>query len=68
MERELLEGMCNCYSACGENFENTVRMVAHARGLTVADVKEILAMLAKDHGNDKDYMTLRSRLPAAFPF
>ncbi|MDA4126605.1 MAG: hypothetical protein OK452_05310 [Thaumarchaeota archaeon] len=31
-DRELLEGMCNCYSVCGEGFEETVRMVASARG------------------------------------
>ncbi len=67
-DRELLEGMCNCYSACGEDFENTVRMVASSRGRTKADVKETLGRLGKDHARDNDFRELRSRLPAGFPF
>ncbi len=67
-DRELLEGMCNCYSVCGDDFESTARMIASSRGRTTADVKETLVMLAKNHGHDKDYMTLRSKLPADFPF
>ncbi len=67
-DRELLQGMCNCFSVCGENFENTVKMVAGARGRTPADVKSTLATLARTHGRDEDYKSLRSRLPADFPF
>jgi hypothetical protein len=67
-DRELLEGMCNCYSVCGEGFEETVRMVAASRGRTTSDVKQNLMILAKEHGRDGDYQVLRSRLPADFPF
>jgi hypothetical protein len=67
-ERELLQGMGNCYASCGDDFENTVGMVASARGRTPADVKETLLTMAKNYVSDKDYVTLRSRLPAEFPF
>ena len=67
-ERELLQGMGNCYASCGDDFENTVGMVASARGRTPDDVKETLANMATNYGNDEDYLTLRSRLPADFPF
>jgi hypothetical protein len=67
-DRELLEGMCNCRSICGEDFDNTVKMVAGARGRTEEDVKETLLTVAKNHSRDKEYLTLRSRLPADFPF
>jgi hypothetical protein len=67
-ERELLQGMGNCYASCGDDFENTVGMVASARGRTSSDVKETLANMAKNYASDKDYVTLRSRLPAEFPF
>jgi hypothetical protein len=67
-DRELLEGMCNCHSVCGEGFEETVRMVASARGRTSDDVKETLARVAKVHSDDSDYALLRSRLPRDFPF
>jgi hypothetical protein len=60
--------MCNCYSVCGEDFENTVRMVANARRRTPDDVKEALARVARAHGRDSDYRVLRKRLPADFPF
>lgn len=67
VDRELLEGMGNCYSVCGEDFESTVRMVASTRGRTATDVKEALARVAKDNGRDSDFRELRSRLPASFP-
>ena len=60
--------MCNCYSACGDDFEGTVRMVAGARGRTTEDVKETLLRLAKETAGEQEYQTLRSRLPAEFPF
>ena len=68
MDRELMEGMCNCYSACGEDYDGTVRMVAGARGRTSAEVKETLARLAKDNANDIGFRELRNRLPSNFPF
>ena len=64
----MLEGMCNCHSACGGDFESTVKMVAGARGRTERDVKEALAAMAKSYAGDEEYRTLRSRLPSAFPF
>lgn len=67
-DKELLEGMCNCYSVCGENFENTVRMVAGSRGRTPEDVKETLLRLVKENANENDYRAFRSRLPPGFPF
>jgi hypothetical protein len=67
-DRELLQGMCNCYSACGDDFENTVRMVAGARGRTTDDVKETLLRLAKENAGGQEYGTFRSRLPTEFPF
>jgi len=66
-EEELLTGMGNCYAACGEDFEGTVRMVAGARGRTVPDVKATLARLRDAHGSDPEYQRLRRRLPADFP-
>jgi hypothetical protein len=60
--------MCNCYSVCGEDFENTVRMVARSRGRTSEDVKETLRRLAKEAATEGEYRALRSRLPAGFPF
>jgi hypothetical protein len=67
-DRELLEGMCNCYSVCGEDFENTVRMVAGSRGRASEDVKVTLSRLAMENGAEPDYQTLRKRLPKDFPF
>jgi hypothetical protein len=67
-DRELLEGMCNCYSVCGEDFEGTVRMVAGARDRTAVDVKETLSRLAMENGTEDEYRSLRGRLPAEFPF
>jgi hypothetical protein len=68
VDLELLQGMCNCYSVCGEDFENTVRMVAGSRGRTKEDVKGTLARLAKEHGKEREYLDLRRRLPEEFPF
>jgi hypothetical protein len=67
-DKELLEGMGNCYSACGDDFDNTVSMVAGARGRTTEDVKETLQRLAKESAGENEYRTLRSRLPTEFPF
>ncbi len=64
-ERELLQGMVNCFNACHANFEETVEMVGSARGLTPEEVKEILGRLKEVDGDD--YRALRSRLPEIFP-
>jgi hypothetical protein len=64
-ERELLQGMVNCHRVCRENFEETVRMVGSARGLTSQEVKEILERLKRADG--EEYNALRSQLPDDFP-
>ena len=66
-ERELLAGMGNCYASCHEDFEETVRMVGDARGLTVDQVKRILEDIRGKYGADADYLRLRGRLPKDFP-
>ena len=66
-ERELLTGMGNCFDACGEDFEGTVRMVASARDRTVEDVKQTLAQMRERYRSNPDYRRLRDRLPEAFP-
>jgi hypothetical protein len=65
-ELELLKGMCNCYAYCGANFEETVGMVSGARGLEVEDVKQILKGIKELHGNEREYLELRKRLPKDF--
>jgi hypothetical protein len=67
-ELELLEGMCNCFSACGADFEETVGMVAGARRRTGEDVKGTLRAMASSYAQDGEYQNLRKRLPAEFPF
>jgi transposase len=67
-ETELLEGMGNCYRACGENFDETVRMVAEARDLRPEDVRQTLTEIRERYGNDESYQRLRRRLPEDFPF
>ena len=66
-ERELLNGMCNCYATCGEDFENTVGMVAHARGRTSDDVIASLTEMKGRYHADPEYVRLRKKLPAEFP-
>jgi hypothetical protein len=66
-ERELMTGMGNCFAACGEDFEGTVGMVAHARHLTPDEVKRLLAHMKAEYGRDPEYIALRERLPASFP-
>lgn len=67
-ERELLTGMGNCYAACGEDFEETVRMVASSRHRTEEDVKRTLDGMRQRYANEPDYQALRKRLPPSFPF
>ena len=64
-ERELLQGMVNCYHTCHADFEDTVGMVGSARGLSPEEVKGILARLRETGG--AEYQALRSRLPDTFP-
>jgi len=64
-ERELLQGMVNCYHTCHADFEGTVSMVGSARGLSPEEVRGILARLRETDG--PEYKALRSRLPDAFP-
>lgn len=66
VERELLNGMCNCYAACHEDFEGTVRMVAHARGLSGAEVKSRLASIKEKYSKTNEYAELRASLPKEF--
>lgn len=66
-EEELLRGMGNCYTACGEDFEHTVGMVARARDLTPEYVKSVLRELRQRNTADPQYKRLRSRLPPDFP-
>lgn len=63
---DVIRGMVNCYRTCGENFENTVGMVARNRGLTPNQVKQMLKMI-KDEFPDV-YQRYRVKLPADFPF
>jgi hypothetical protein len=66
-ERELLTGMGNCFEACGEDFEGTIEMVAHARHRTTEDVKGTLRGMRERYRDDPEYRTLRDRLPTDFP-
>ena len=66
-ERELLTGMGNCFTACGEDFEGTVGMVANARHLSPEEVKRVLAYMKAEYGRDPEYVSLRGRVPASFP-
>ena len=64
-ERELMNGMVNCYHACHANFEDTVEMVGSGRGLSSEVVKEILERLKQDDSGE--YKALRQQLPDGFP-
>jgi len=66
-EHELLQGMGNCFAACGEGFDGTTRMVASARGLGKEEVVKTLRMMREKYQDDPDYKKLRARLPEAFP-
>ena len=68
VDEELLTGMGNCFAACGEGFEGTVRMVAHARGRRPDEVTERLRRLREESGADPTFRRLRARLPEEFPF
>jgi hypothetical protein len=66
-EKELLQGMCNCYSTCGADFNDTVSMVGGARGLSSEAVKTILAEIKEKYTRDPEYRQLRKNLPENFP-
>ncbi len=59
--------MCNCYRACGADFEGTVSMVGGARGLTSEEVKEILSRIKEEHGTEAEYLEMKKNLPSNFP-
>ncbi|HZY71043.1 MAG TPA: hypothetical protein VFF67_08735 [Thermoplasmata archaeon] len=67
VDRELMQGMGNCYSACGEGFEATIDMVSNARDRTPDDVIAALRRLRADFATDPEYRALRARFPADFP-
>jgi len=60
--------MGNCYAACHADFERTVQMVAQARDLREAHVKEMLARLRREFGETAEFQRLRARLPESFAF
>ena len=64
-ERELLQGMVNCYHACHADFEDTISMVGSSRGLSPDEVKQILNRMKEANG--EEYNALRSQLPEDFP-
>lgn len=64
-ERELLNGMANCYHVCHANFEDTVEMVGSARSLSPEEVKAVLERLKQEDGDE--YRAIRKRLPEEFP-
>ncbi len=66
-ERELVTGMGNCYASCQGSFEDTVRMVGDARGLTPEQVRKMLSDIREKYGRDVEYRNLRGRLPEDFP-
>ncbi len=59
--------MRNCYLVCGANFEDTVEMVARARGLSPDEVKQILARIKEKYSGEREYKEIRSELPEEFP-
>ncbi len=67
VDRELLEGMGNCYAACHEGFEETIRMVSGSRGRTAEDVIATLRRLRNECAPDAEYRRLRLRFPSDFP-
>ncbi|HYK93023.1 MAG TPA: hypothetical protein VEY07_03150 [Thermoplasmata archaeon] len=67
VDRELMEGMGNCYAACGANFDETVRMVSSSRDRTPEDVVQTLRRLRSESGSTEEYLRLRARFPADFP-
>ncbi len=66
-ERELLQGMGNCYEVCHADFEDTVSMVGSARGLSPDEVKSILREMKEKCSREEEYAKLRARLPREFP-
>ncbi|MCH8905931.1 MAG: hypothetical protein IH840_02490 [Candidatus Heimdallarchaeota archaeon] len=67
-EKELLEGMRNCYNWCEKDFDGTIEMVSSARDREPEEVKTTLKRLAKDYSQSKEYQKLRAEIPAEFPF
>lgn len=66
-ELNILQGMVNCFRVCGEDFENTVWMVAARRDLKTEEVKKMLFKMKAKYGGDEEYIVLRKKLPQDFP-
>ncbi|MCI4351721.1 MAG: hypothetical protein L3K15_09465, partial [Thermoplasmata archaeon] len=67
VERELLQGMGNCFEACRDDFVGTIGMVAGARRRSREDVIATLRRMREVYGGDPEYVELRGRFPAEFP-
>ncbi|MHA2092533.1 MAG: hypothetical protein ACW98K_16935 [Candidatus Kariarchaeaceae archaeon] len=67
-DKELLQGMRNCYSVCGCDFEETIEMVSSARDRDPEEVKETLLRLGREYGHTKTYQKLRTQIPEEFAF
>lgn len=63
-----MTGMGNCYEACHASFEETLEMVGGNRGLSPAEVRQLLATIRDRSVGDAEYQRLRRRLPSEFPF
>lgn len=67
MDRELLEGMGNCYAACHASFDETIRMVSESRDRSADDVISALRRMKRELSAEPDYRRLRGRFPLEFP-
>jgi hypothetical protein len=67
-EKELLQGMRNCYDVCGEDYDRTVEMVSSARDRDPSEVEKTLVSLRKKYGHTKEYQKIRNQIPEDFPF
>ena len=67
VDRELMEGMGNCYAACHASFEETIEMVSGSRRRSPEDVIASLKRLRDQFGATDEYRRLRARFPAGFP-
>lgn len=66
-ELNVFQGMVACYRNCRANFEETVRMVGRARGLSSNEVKDMLTIMKEKSGDTPEYKKLRNKLPKEFP-
>ena len=64
-ERELMQGMINCYHVCQADFNETTEMVGSARGMSSQEVKTVLERLRLEDSDE--YKEFRLKLPVEFP-